>query len=74
MKRISKEGLERLRQSYPVGTRVELLVMDDTQAPPIGTLGTVAGVDAVGTIHVNWDNGCALGVAYGADVCRRVEA
>ena len=74
MKRISKEELERLRQSYPVGTRVELLVMDDIQAPPIGTLGTGAGVDSVGTSHVNWDNGCGLGVAYGADACRRVEA
>ena len=73
MKRISKEELERLRQSYPVGTRVELLLMDDTQAPPIGTLGTVVGVDDIGTIHVNWDNGCGLGVAYGADACRRVD-
>ena len=46
--------------------------MDDVQAPPIGTLGTVIGIDAIGTIHVDWDNGCGLGVAYGEDACRKV--
>ena len=44
-----------------------------TVSPPIGTLGTVVGVDSVGTIHVNWDNGCGLGVAYGEDACRRID-
>ena len=73
MKPMKKEILMRLREQFPVGCRVELIRMDDVQAPPIGTLGTVIGVDAVGTIHVNWDNGCGLGVAYGADECRRVE-
>ena len=73
MKPLKKETLERLRDQFPVGCRVELIRMDDVQAPSIGTLGTVIGVDAVGTIHVNWDNGCGLGVAYGADECRRVE-
>ena len=47
--------------------------MDDPQAPPIGTLGAVIGVDAIGTIHVDWDNGCGLGVAYGEDDCRRID-
>ena len=73
MKPMKKEILKRLREQFPVGCRVELIRMDDVQAPPIGTLGTAIGVDAVGTIHVNWDNGCGLGVAYGADECRRVE-
>lgn len=73
MKPIRKEILEHLREQFPTGCRVELLRMDDVQAPPVGTLGTVVGVDAVGTIHVNWDNGCGLGVAYGADECRRVK-
>ena len=71
MKTPRPEIIERLREQYPVGCRVELLKMDDRQAPPIGTLGTVIGVDAIGTIHVDWDNG--LGVAYGEDACRRVE-
>ncbi len=67
------EIIELLREGFPTGCRVELLRMEDPQAPPIGTLGTVIGVDAVGTIHVNWDNGCGLGCAYGEDVCRRID-
>lgn len=41
MRMITKEQLEALRSRYPAGTRVELLQMDDVQAPPIGTKGTV---------------------------------
>ena len=67
------EIIESLRDGFPAGCRVELLRMDDPQAPPIGTLGTVIGVDAVGTIHVDWDNGCGLGVTYGEDDCRRID-
>ena len=51
---------------------VELVLMDDPQAPPIGTKGTVRGVDDIGSIMVAWDNGCGLSVAYGADICRKV--
>lgn len=47
--------------------------MDDVQAPPIGTQGTVIGVDDLGSIMVRWDNGCGLSVAWGADRCRRIE-
>ena len=72
MKTPRPEIIERLREDFPVDCRVELLRMDDVQAPPIGTLGTVIGVDAIGTIHVNWDTGSGLGVAYGEDACRRI--
>ena len=41
MRVISKATLEGLRHRYKPGTRVELLRMDDVQAPPIGTKGTV---------------------------------
>ena len=68
----SKDVVEVLRRQYPVGTRVELVRMDDPQAPPIGTKGTVKGVDDIGSIMVAWDNGCGLSVAYSADVCRKV--
>ena len=70
MKSISKELLEDLRERYPKGTRVELIRMEDPQAPPIGTKGTVTAVDDIGTIHVNWDTGSSLGIAYGEDQCR----
>ena len=68
----SKEAVERIRREYPVGARVELVRMDDPQAPPIGTKGTVRGVDDIGSIMVAWDNGSSLSVAYGEDICRKV--
>lgn len=70
---IRREKVERLRREYPVGCRVELVQMDDVQAPPIGTKGTVRGVDDIGSIMVRWDNGCGLSVAYGEDMCRRID-
>lgn len=72
MRVISKEALQALRERFPKGTRVELVQMDDPQAPPIGTKGTVIGVDAIGSIMVHWDNGSGLNVVYGEDVCRKV--
>lgn len=70
---VSKERLEQLRKTYPVGTRVELVEMNDIQAPPIGTCGTVRGVDDSGSIMVAWDNGSSLSVVYGVDRCRVVK-
>lgn len=58
---------EELLKKYPVGSRVRLLKMDDIQAPPIGTLGTVKGVDDILSILVSWDNGSGLNVIYGED-------
>ena len=69
----SREIVDGVRRQYPVGTRVELVSMDDPQAPPPGARGTVIAVDDIGTIHVAWETGSSLGVAYGADACRRVE-
>lgn len=63
----STEVVERIKARYPAGTRVKLVQMDDPQAPPIGTLGTVKGVDDTGSIMVNWDNGSSLNVVYGED-------
>jgi hypothetical protein len=57
---------------YPAGTRVELLQMDDVQAPPTGTKETVTGVDDTGSLMVNWDNGSGLNVIYGIDLVRKV--
>lgn len=70
---MNKRIIESLRAGFPRGCRVELLRMEDPQAPPIGTTGTVIGVDDLGTVHVKWDNGSGLGVAYGEDECRRID-
>jgi hypothetical protein len=53
-------------------TDLELLQMDDVQAPPIGTKGTVTGVDDTGSLLVNWDNGSGLNVIYGVDRVKRL--
>ena len=58
---------EELLKKYPVGSRVRLLKMDDVQAPPIGTLGTVKGVDDILSVMVSWDNGSGLNVVYGEE-------
>ena len=72
MKFPNKAVVEQIRSQYPAGTRVELVQMDDAQAPPVGTLGTVWGVDDTGSIMVHWDNGSGLNVVYGVDICRKV--
>ena len=68
----SRQIVEDLRKQYPNGTRVELVQMDDIQAPPPGTKGTVTGVDDTGSLMVSWDNGSGLNVIYGEDVVRKV--
>ncbi len=70
----TRETVERLRKQYPVGCRVELVCMNDVQAPPIKTKGTVVGVDDTGSVMVRWDNGSSLNVVYGEDQCRKIKA
>ena len=71
--RFPRKGMvEQVRRQYPVGTRVELVQMDDVQAPPIGTRGTVTGVDDTGSLLVDWDNGSGLNVIYGVDRVKKL--
>ena len=72
MKFPSREIVEEIRKRYPKGSRVALVFMDDTQAPPVGTLGTILGVDDIGSLMVEWDNGSRLNVIYGEDKVRIV--
>ena len=66
--------VKNLKEKYTPGVRVRLLKMDDIQAPPVGTEGTVKGVDDIGNVLVSWDNGCGLNVIPGEDeievICR----
>ena len=48
------------KKRYPKGTHIELIYMDDPQAPPTGTRGIVDFVDDIGQIHVKWENGSGL--------------
>ena len=72
MKFPSLRQVEEMRMRYPKGTRIELEKMDDVQAPPIGTKGTVLCVDDTGSIMVAWDNGSHLNVIYGEDQVREI--
>ena len=65
----SQKIVDRIKSENKKGTRVRLDRMNDFQAPPIGTLGTVDFVDDIGSIHVIWDTGSTLAVAYGEDSC-----
>ena len=63
-----RKEVERIKDMYPAGTRIELLqTMDDIQGVEAGSKGTVTRVDDLGTIHMRWDNGRGLGLIPGED-------
>ena len=66
----SKAEIERLRRQYLEGTKVELVSMNDKQAPPAGTVGRVWGVDDAGSILVHWSNGSSLNLLPDVDEFR----
>lgn len=57
-----KAAVKKLREKYPAGTRIRLIQMEDAQAPPPGTEGTVRGVDDAGSILMSWDSGSSLSI------------
>ena len=63
----TQREIERIRACYKAGMRIELIKMDDVQAPPAGTRGTIRAVDDVGDLIVAWDNGCGLKLIPGED-------
>lgn len=67
-----KEELKRLREEYPAGCRVRLVKMDDIQAPPEGTKGTVRCVDDAGSVSVLWDTGNRLSAVYQEDIIEKI--
>ena len=69
----SREQIAALQERYPSGTKVELLGMDDPQAPPMGTRGEVMGVDDAGQILVRWETGSSLSLIPGVDSFRIAE-
>lgn len=56
---ISREEVQRIKETYPEGTRIILKRMNDPFNPtPSGTMGTVTNVDDIGQIH--WTGGIAI--------------
>lgn len=64
--------VERMKRCYPTGTRIELEHMDDPQAIPPGTRGTVQMVDDAGQLVMSWDNGRDLSLVPGEDQFHRL--
>lgn len=74
LREILREQLRLYKERYKKGTRVRLISMNDpySKLKP-GDAGSVESVDDIGTIHVLWDCGSTLGVAYGEDSCEIIE-
>ena len=70
----SRDEVQRVREMYPIGCRVELVEMGRdpfSQLEP-GDCGTVTHVDGIGTVFVNWVCGSGLGMVYKVDHIRRI--
>ena len=70
---LSEKLVDNIKKTYPPGTRIKLIEMDDPYAPvPSGTRGTVTFVDDAGTVHMKWDNGRTLGIVPNVDDFRKL--
>ena len=72
MKFPNEKELKKIRQEYPVGTKVQLISMCDRQAPPVGTIGEVVFVDDIGSVHTRWENGSRLAFIPDVDEVRKL--
>lgn len=65
--------VQRMKDSYPPGTRIILLQMGNDPRPiDDNTRGTVKAVDDIGTLHCDFDNGRSLGIVPSEDSFRRL--
>ena len=65
---VDRNIVQRMKDQYPPGTRIELDFMGDDPRPIApGTKGTVRIVDDMGTVHCDFDNGRRLGLIPGED-------
>lgn len=65
-------SIRSLKKAYPKGSRIELVFMSDKDAPPVGTQGTIIGIDRNCSIMVNWDNGSKLSIVNQVDKIKRI--
>lgn len=66
-------NLDNLKEKYIPGTRIELSVMAGESHMPSGLKGTVTGVDDMGQVHINWDNGSSLALNVVEDSFKIIE-
>jgi len=53
----NEEKVNKIKNMYPIGTRIKLISMEDNYNVPSGTNGTIDLIDDEGQIHMKWDNG-----------------
>ena len=69
-----REFAERMKRCYPAGTRIVCDFCTDAYNPiGSGEKGTVAHVDDLGTVHIDWDNGRRFGLVKGEDAFHAIE-
>lgn len=60
---LDEKKINQLKEKYHKGDRVRLINMEsEAYLVPRDTEGTVVGVDDLGSVHVNWDNGMCVAV------------
>ena len=70
---VDKEEVNLIKDTYPKGTKIKLINMEDEYSVPSGTIGVVDFVDDVGTIHMIWETGSSLGLIPNLDQFEIIE-
>lgn len=65
--------LNEIRAMYPTGTKIVLKEMAGESQMPAGLKGTVAYVDDIGQIHMEWENGSSLALNIDEDRFEKAE-
>ena len=59
-------------RGYKPGDRIRLIYMEDSQAVPAETCGTIDYIDDIGQLYMKWDNGRTLAVNLDEDIIEKV--
>ena len=72
---LSREQVNKIREEYPKGTRIELLEkLDDPYSKlKAGDIGVVRGVDDMGHILMSWNVGSSLSLLVDVDRFKKCE-
>ena len=71
--KFTREEIQKIKNKYKEGMKIELEKMYDLFAPPNGTKGTIRGVDDEGHILISWDTGSSLNLIEGTDKFRIIK-
>jgi len=70
---VDYESFDSMEEFLP-GDRIELVYTEDEYTDLLpGDQGTVRGIDDIGNILIQWDNGSTLSMIPGIDVIKKIE-